>query len=72
VYSFLREVLYLFIVCGLLFIVLLIMYYDIRYLRKENKMLRRIIEKHIREKKGEGEDSRDPVEEEKAGGEGKD
>jgi hypothetical protein len=48
------------------------MYYDIRYLRKENKMLRRIIEKHIREKKGEGEDSRDPGEEEKAGGEGKD
>ena len=69
-YSFLREVLYLFIVCGLLFIVLLIMYYDIRYLRKENKMLREIIEKHIREKKGEG--STDPGEEKKAGGEGKD
>ena len=71
-YSFLREVLYLFIVCGLLFIVLLIMYYDIRYLRKENKMLREIIEKHIREKKGAREGSTDPGEEEKAGGEGKD
>ena len=71
-YSFLKEVLYLFLVCGLLFIVLLIMYYDIRYLRKENKMLRQIIDKHIREKKGAGEDSTDPGEEEMAGGEWKD
>ena len=55
-YPFLREVLYLFLLCGLFFIVLLIMYYEIRYLRKENKMLREIIEKHIREKKRAGEE----------------
>ena len=59
-YPFLRETLYLVLVCGLLFIILLIMYYDIRYLRKENKMLREIIEKHIREKKGEREENPNP------------
>jgi len=71
-YSFLKEVLYLFLVCGLLFIVLLIMYYDIRYLRKENKMLREIIDNHIRENKGTGEDESGQGDKGKDGGEEKD
>ena len=41
---FLREVLYLFIVCGLFFIVMLLLYFEIAQLRRENSLLRRIIE----------------------------
>lgn len=51
---FIREVLFLFILCGLFFIILFLLYMRVQELRKENEALKDIIAKYISHaKKGE-------------------
>jgi|GEM_PF-6709152 len=45
----LREVFFLFLVCFLFFILMLLLYFEIRTLRKENKLLHRILKKYQKE-----------------------
>jgi hypothetical protein len=51
---FIREALFLFILCGLFFILLFLLYMRVRELRKENDTLRDIMERYVSQaKKGE-------------------
>jgi len=49
---FLREISFLFIICILFFVVSILFYGEIRHLRKENRLLRRIIDRERRDREG--------------------